>query len=192
MFPILQLFFSSRYSSWDILVLSISNRCAKRLLGHERKKTIFVLDGLDILTSSRLILITDSMSATGFPHAALKVSAIILVEYSRTVYWDVHFDYEGSRKQAFWCNKNTSILWFLFSNKMFVFEKVSKTAESIPHLHFPSIKLKNQCNRTFVWVCNKSHFLPCPNGRRKWKLLSVVPWLPIRLSPFLWQRTKGF
>ena len=50
-------------------------------MDQERKKLVVV----NILTFSRLILTTDSKSAICFPYAALKVSAIILVEYSGLV-----------------------------------------------------------------------------------------------------------
>ena len=86
MFPILQSFFPQQIQFLRYLSFVYFKSLCKKAIGPRKKKTIFVLDGLDILTSSKLILITDSMSATCFPHAALKVSAIILVEYSQTVY----------------------------------------------------------------------------------------------------------
>ena len=66
-------------------------------MDQEQKKLVVV----DILTFSGLILTTDSKSAICFPYTALKVSAIILVEYSRTVYWDVRLIMKEAENEHF-------------------------------------------------------------------------------------------
>ena len=98
-------FSSIRYSVRDIVVMPYFKLRCKSLMDQEWKKTSCAFDVLDILTFSRLILTTDSKSAVCFLYAGLKVSAIILVEYSGTVYWDVRLIMKEAENEHFYAIK---------------------------------------------------------------------------------------
>ena len=125
---------------------------------------------LDILTFSRLILTTDSTSAVCFPYAALKVSAIILVECSGMVYWDVRLFVKEATNEHFYVSKYFNPLVFVLKQNCCI-RKGQQDSRKYPSSSFSFHQIEKSMQHDFRLSVQQVPFLASSKRKAKMKVI---------------------